>query len=99
VIASHCELAEGSHFKQTMEAHSEREALEVNVVSSVPNAPCPSTRLCVHPLAATAATNASSHQADILRAQEWLGHASFSTMRLYERRNNATIDSPPVVRC
>jgi integrase len=42
--------------------------------------------LCVHSLRATAATNALSHQADIAKVQEWLGHADISTTRLYDRR-------------
>ena len=32
--------------------------------------------LCVHSLRATAATNALSHEADIAKVQEWLGHAN-----------------------
>jgi integrase/recombinase XerD len=39
-------------------------------------------RLCVHSLRATAATNALSHEADIAKVQEWLGHANVSTTRL-----------------
>jgi site-specific recombinase XerD len=42
--------------------------------------------LCVHSLRATAATNALSHEADIAKVQEWLGHANVSTTRLYDRR-------------
>jgi site-specific recombinase XerD len=38
--------------------------------------------LCVHSLRATAATNALSHEADIAKVQEWLGHANVSTTRL-----------------
>jgi integrase/recombinase XerD len=34
--------------------------------------------LCVHSLRATAATNALSHEADIAKVQEWLGHANVS---------------------
>src|SRR5207248_10961062 len=44
--------------------------------------------LCVHSLRATAATNALSHQADIAKVQEWLGHANVSTTRLYDRRKS-----------
>jgi integrase/recombinase XerD len=50
--------------------------------------------LCVHSLRATAATNALSHDADIAKVQEWLGHASVSTTRLYDRRKNRPEDSP-----
>ena len=32
--------------------------------------------LCVHSLRAIAATNALSHEADIAKIQEWLGHAN-----------------------
>jgi integrase/recombinase XerD len=35
--------------------------------------------LCVHSLRATAATNALSHEVDIAKVQEWLGHANVST--------------------
>ena len=42
--------------------------------------------LCVHSLRATAATNALSHEADIAKVQEWLGHANVSTIRPYDRR-------------
>src|SRR6516162_10009431 len=34
--------------------------------------------LCVHSLRATAATNALSHDSDIAKVQEWLGHANVS---------------------
>jgi integrase/recombinase XerD len=50
--------------------------------------------LCVHSLRATAATNALSHQADIAKVQEWLGHANISTTRLYDRRKTRPEDSP-----
>ena len=50
--------------------------------------------LCVHSLRATAATNALSHEADIAKVQEWLGHANVSTTRLYDRRKTKPEDSP-----
>jgi integrase/recombinase XerD len=50
--------------------------------------------VCVHGLRATAATNAPDHQADIAKVQEWLGHASISTTRLYDRRKMKPEDSP-----
>lgn len=50
--------------------------------------------LCVHSLRATAATNALSHEADIAKVQEWLGHANISTTRLYDRRGSKPEDSP-----
>ncbi len=50
--------------------------------------------LCVHSLRATAATNARSHEADIAKVQEWLGHANVSTTRLYDRRTIRPEDNP-----
>jgi site-specific recombinase XerD len=50
--------------------------------------------LCVHSLRATAATNALSHESDIAKVQEWLGHANISTTRLYDRRKSRPEDSP-----
>jgi integrase/recombinase XerD len=50
--------------------------------------------LCVHSLRATAATNALSHDSDIAKVQEWLGHANVSTTRLYDRRKSKPEDSP-----
>jgi integrase/recombinase XerD len=47
-----------------------------------------------HALRATAATNALEHQADIAKVQEWLGHASISTTRVYDRRGSKPEDSP-----
>jgi site-specific recombinase XerD len=37
---------------------------------------------------------ALSHEADIAKAQEWLGHANVSTTRLYARRKPRPEDSP-----
>jgi integrase/recombinase XerD len=50
--------------------------------------------LCVHSMRATAATNALSHEADIAKVHEWLGHANVSTTRLYDRRGSQPEDSP-----
>jgi len=50
--------------------------------------------LCVHSMRASAATNALSHEADIAKVQEWLGHANISTTRLYDRRGSKPEDSP-----
>lgn len=47
-----------------------------------------------HVLRATAATSALEHQADIAKVQEWLGHASISTTRVYDRRGSKPEDSP-----
>ena len=49
---------------------------------------------CVHALRATAATNALSHNADIAKVQEWLGHANIATTRLYDRRQSRPEESP-----
>lgn len=48
----------------------------------------------VHSLRATAATNALEHGADIAKVQAWLGHASVSTTRLYDKRASRPEDSP-----
>ena len=42
--------------------------------------------LCVHSMRATATTNILSHEADITKAQEWLGYADIPTVHLYYRR-------------
>ena len=47
-----------------------------------------------HALRATAATSALEHNADIAKVQEWLGHTSISTTRVYDRRSFRTEDSP-----
>ena len=49
---------------------------------------------CVHALRTTAITNALDHQADIAKVQEWAGHASIATTRLYDRRNTRPEESP-----
>jgi len=58
-------------------------ALQINVAGFGPYA-----------LRATVATNALDHGADIAKVQEWLGHASISTTRVYDRRQNRPDDSP-----
>ncbi len=47
-----------------------------------------------HALRSTAATNALDHGADIARVQEWLGHASIATTRMYDKRANRPEESP-----
>ena len=47
-----------------------------------------------HALRATAATNALDHHADIAKVQEWLGHASIATTRIYDHRRTRPEDSP-----
>jgi site-specific recombinase XerC len=38
--------------------------------------------------------HALSHEADIAKVQEWLGHANVSTARLYDQRKSKPEDSP-----
>lgn len=47
-----------------------------------------------HALRATAATNALSHDADLKRVQNWLGHANVSTTTMYDKRDTRPEDSP-----
>ena len=47
-----------------------------------------------HGLRATAATNALDNDTDIAKVQDWLGHASISTTRLYDRREMRPEESP-----
>jgi len=47
-----------------------------------------------HALRATSATNALSHGSDIAEVQEWLGHSSIATTRLYDKRKMRPEDSP-----
>lgn len=47
-----------------------------------------------HSLRATAATNALEHGAEIAAVSEWLGHASISTTRLYDKRVVRVENSP-----
>ena len=52
-----------------------------------------------HALRATAATNALENHADLSQVQEWLGHASISTTRVYDRRHMQAGDSPTYRVC
>ncbi len=47
-----------------------------------------------HALRATSATNALSNGSDIAEVQEWLGHSSIATTRLYDKRKMRPEDSP-----
>lgn len=51
-------------------------------------------RFSTHALRASAATNALANGADIARVQQWLGHASISTTKLYDKRHLQPEDSP-----
>jgi len=73
--------------------HRAEVGLETGVSAEV-NGPC------VHSLRATTAPNALSHEADIAKVQEWLGHANVSTTELYNRRKMRPEDSPTLrIRC
>ena len=48
----------------------------------------------VHPLRATAATNALDNEADLARVQQWLGHANIATTKIYDKRKTRPEDSP-----
>ncbi len=50
--------------------------------------------ICVHSLRVAAATSALRNGADLVAVQGWLGHASVSTTRLYDRRVTRPEDSP-----
>jgi integrase/recombinase XerD len=47
-----------------------------------------------HAMRATAATHALDNGADIAKVQEWLGHASIATTRVYDHRRTRPEDSP-----
>ncbi len=82
---------------KTLEKHLEPGSVYRNIVQKYGRATGISGEvigLCVHSLRATAATNALSHEADIAKVQEWLGHANVSTTRLYDRRKSKPEDSP-----
>ena len=54
----------------------------------------PGENMGPHALRDTAATSVLEHHADIAKVQEWLGHASVSTTRIYDRRGSKPEDSP-----
>jgi integrase/recombinase XerD len=76
-------LDPGSIYRNVVKKYGRETGLDMEVIG-----------LCVHALRATAATNALTHQSDIAKVQEWLGHANVSTTRLYDRRKNKPEDSP-----
>lgn len=81
----------------TLEKHLEPGSIYRNVVAKyarVTGLQAEVVGLCVHSMRATAATNALSHEADIAKVQEWLGHANISTTRLYDRRGSKPEESP-----
>jgi integrase len=55
--------------------------------------------LCAHSLRATAATNALSHDADIAKVQEWLGHANVSTTFVSPSPNSTRKLQPFLRKC
>jgi len=82
---------------KTLEKHLEPGSVYRNIVQKYGRATGINAEvigLCVYSLRATAATNALSHEADIAKVQEWLGHANVSTTRLYDRRKSKPEDSP-----
>lgn len=78
-----CALNPNSIYRNILRKYGEQSGMNIEV-----------NGLCVHSLRATAATNALSHDADIAKVQEWLGHANVSTTRLYDRRKTRPEDSP-----
>jgi integrase/recombinase XerD len=79
----------------TLERPLTGNAIYANIVkhyAKLARIPAPSIR--PHVLRTTAATNALDHNADIAKVQEWLGHRSISTTRLYDKRRNRPEDSP-----
>lgn len=77
------QLDPGSIYQNVVKKYGQETGLNIEV-----------NGLCVHSMRATAATNALSHEADIAKVQEWLGHANVSTTRLYDRRKTRPEDSP-----
>jgi site-specific recombinase XerD len=84
---SHEGAGEAAQSQLNLSQHVQKYGLEAGISAQV-------NGLCVHSLRATAATNALSHEADIAKVQEWLGHANVSTTRLYDRRKTRPEDSP-----
>jgi integrase/recombinase XerD len=76
-------LDPGSIYRNIVQKYGRETGIDAEVIG-----------LCVHSLRATAATNALSHDADIAKVQEWLGHANVSSTRLYDRRKSKSEDSP-----
>ena len=74
-------LNQGSLYENVIKKWAREAGLDANVVSN-------------HAMRATAATNALSHEADIAKVQEWLGHSNVSTTKLYDRRKSKPEDSP-----
>ena len=103
-LAKHGSALDGALFRPvknnrtgTLDKHLEPGSVYRNIVQKYGRATGINAEvigLCVHSLRATAATNALSHEADIAKVQEWLGHANVSTTRLYDRRKSKPEDSP-----
>ena len=54
-------------------------------------------KIGAHALCATAATYALDRDADIAKAQEWLGHANIATTRIFDRRKMQP-ENPPTFK-
>jgi integrase/recombinase XerD len=79
-----------------LDRHLDPNSVYQNIVRKYPgNRP---QRRGYGPVRAFAARHGSakalSHDADIAKVQEWLGHANVSTTRLYDRRKSKPEDSP-----
>ncbi len=104
VVAKHGGESDGALFRPvknnrtgTLDKHLDSGSIYRNIVIKYGRATGINAEvngLCVHSMRATAATNALSHEADIAKVQEWLGHANISTTRLYDRRGSKPEDSP-----
>lgn len=79
--ASPTPLSQYSLFQNVIKKWALEAGLDASVISN-------------HSMRATAATNALSHEADIAKVQEWLGHSNVSTTKLYDRRKSKPEDSP-----
>jgi site-specific recombinase XerD len=101
LFAGHAADADGPLFRATKHktiGPLNPSAIANNIVKKYGNAAgIPLDAQRPHAMRATAATNALEHQADIAKVQEWLGHSSISTTRLYDRRHSRPEESPSFV--
>lgn len=81
--------------KGTLEKSLTGAAIYTSIVKRyAKDAHIPTDAIRPHGLRATAATNALEHGADIAKVQDWLGHSSIATTRLYDKRASRPEDSP-----